>query len=113
MSFDGSAETSARICPCCLQGVQGKTALDYALEEASPVMRRVIEAVLRRPGMSGNELCDAVYRDDPNGGPEHGIETLRVTIWRENKKLAVHGLRIGTANRGARSGYFLRRVADA
>lgn len=100
-------------CPCCMQPVAAPTRLDLAFREVSPIMARVIRAVIRRPGMSGLQLADAVYGGDPNGGPDHGILTLRVTICRENKKLRRLGMNVGTRAMGARSGYYLMEAPHA
>lgn len=46
----------------------------------------------RRGGFDGLEpLTDAVYSNDPDGGPESGSNTVSVMLWRIRKKLELAG----------------------
>lgn len=88
-------------CPCCGQVVM-PDAIPGA-EDGSPTFRRIV-AVLHRAGghwLPGVDLADAVYADDPDGGPETALSTISVIIRRDRHRL--RGWRIeGRARHGYR-----------
>jgi DNA-binding response OmpR family regulator len=84
---------SALLCPCCGQLVteavrDPKVVLDIV--HLSPIERRIAEALARRLGhwWLTDDLVNAVYADDANGGPEHARQVVDVGVWRLKRQLA-------------------------
>jgi hypothetical protein len=69
-------------CPACGQ----------PLPLLTPIQRRILEAVRRRPGVD-SETLRAIIWDGPNGGPECR-KTIHVHISKMNRRLAAHRLRV-------------------
>lgn len=78
-------------CPCC-----GQPVADVPPEAVmpSPLRRRLVDLVRRRPGITVEALADALYADDPDGGPENGTLAVRSVIRHANATLRQHGWRI-------------------
>ena len=94
-------------CPCCDQIVAA-----YPIETmqavVSPVMAEIIHALSRRAGefVSCNDICDFVYRRDPNGGPEYPSSAVGRVIQYNRSKVAAMGWAI-TGRHGPGGGYAL------
>jgi len=89
------------ICPTCRQPIVPP------VPDLTPLKRRILDSVKRRPGISAEELRCAVWADDPNGGPECR-HTIFVHISQLNRALAVFGLTM----RSEGGGYRIRSVAS-
>ena len=97
-------------CPACGQPVrvpQFEIVADrYGL---SPTERRILEAVWKGRGfpVATERIFDAMYRDDPNGGPSHDAmyRAFKVRLSRLRAKL--NGSGVGVRNEGYRRGYRL------
>lgn len=53
-----------------------------------------------KAGITIHDLVDAVYADDPNGGPLHAINTVQGTIIQMNRRLTVSGVQIKATRLG-------------
>jgi hypothetical protein len=58
------------------------------------VKARIWDVVQRRPGISAEELVDAVYGADPNGGPDSGRKAIHVHVNHMNRRLMREGMSI-------------------
>jgi hypothetical protein len=70
-------------CPCCGQLVTEAVRdpkVVLALVHLSPLQRRIADVLARRFGRwcTPAVLADAVYADDPDGGPEHARIAIAV-----------------------------------
>lgn len=64
-------------------------------------LTKLFDALCARPyGMTMREIVDAVYGDDPEGGPEWAVSSIQVTICNFNKRAVKErlGLRIWSRN---------------
>ncbi len=80
-------------CPCCGHPMAVPN-LEAACRDVGPIMARILRVVAQRPGISLAALVDAVYADDPEGGPLTARATLVRRIGQERTRLARHGLRV-------------------
>jgi hypothetical protein len=64
--------------------------------EVYGMQARVLRGVMRAGanGIVSTDLFDALYGDDPNGGPSTGNKVLAVWVTKLNKQLAAVGKRI-------------------
>jgi len=105
-----AAQIAPISCPCCAQPVAVPTfeivADTYRL---SPTERRILWAVWRGRGhpVQTDRIFDAIYADDPNGGPSpvEMYRAFKVRLCRLREKL--YGSGIGVENCGYRRGYRL------
>lgn len=86
-----------KICKCCGQIIPPDASKWFA---GKPVQKRIYDYVARHTqNVSSFEIADAIYADDPDGGSD--FRCVSVHIWRMNKELAKHKLRIqGRKGRG-------------
>lgn len=102
------------ICPCCLQPMPADRAPVDALELAplSPLQRRIVKALAssypRRVTMQ--QLIDACYWDDPEGGPVTAETVIRKMLHEIRKKLPPYGWTIPRMNPGPAVGYNAYRL---
>jgi hypothetical protein len=95
---------SARLCECCGQPIVQED--DIVL---TAMQRRIVKLLKRRGSATGDELRDALWGDDPNGGPD-SLSNLYVHIFHLNRRLKPHGLRV----RGSRwIGYHIIALGGA
>jgi hypothetical protein len=91
-------------CPCC------KRLFPFpsdAIKLSGNVRRRYFDALAKAPdGLTREQILNAVYADDPNGGPD-AYETVRQHIFEINKTLAKHGLKIKSPLGGPGARYYL------
>jgi hypothetical protein len=86
-----------KTCPCCGQLIPPALMFPNA-----PVSQRLYDFVAKRPqGATREQIADAIYADDPDGGPDT-INAIKALIWRMNVRLKSKHLAIrGTLGRGA------------
>lgn len=96
-------------CPCCGAPVRIEP-WEAALEDLTPMQRRIAEAVAKRPGLRRAELTDLVYAQDPDGGPMTADSSVASQISRMNQRLGRHGFRIASRHGGGYLGYSVRPV---
>jgi hypothetical protein len=84
--------TKLRRCECCGQIIPPKRLFD-----GKPIKQRIYEYIAAHPeGVTRAQIIDAVYGDDPDGGPETwGVISVHVQYMRA--ELARHGLAISKA----------------
>lgn len=82
--------------------------LEAMLSACTPGQRRILDLVARRPGLSGNEVADVVYQDDPDGGPLYARGTIAVQVKNLNKRILPLGWRV--EGRAGFHGYRLERL---
>lgn len=61
-------------------------------------------------GLTSEELFEAVYKDDEDGGPETGVKIIATHIFGINRKLKPHGVHVRhtqPGGRGARAGTYV------
>lgn len=98
-------------CPCC--GTETRTpSLDVVIDnlEIRPREAKVLRAVWKGKGhpVPKSRICDAMYADDPDGGPANSTMnlTFKVALCLLRKKLEGSGIAIETV--GSRRGYRLK-----
>lgn len=87
-------------CPCCGQAVDKPSlAVISALAGLSRFEHRVLEAIWNARGepLTPNQIADAVWHDDIDGGPEDAPMNVRILVHRLRKKLEPAGISILTA----------------
>lgn len=97
-----------RTCPCCGQAVETDP-LEAARAALSPMQRKVLEAVIRCPGISAVEIADLVYADHPDGGPLTAEIAVRTFAFYANRRLKAFGFRMRAKGSGT-NGYRLERL---
>lgn len=95
-------------CPCCGQAVAADP-LKPILADVSPLMGRVIVALLDGSPRHVERLAATVYADRADGGPECANRVLSAVICRHRQILKGHGIAI-SARRGRASTYQLERL---
>jgi hypothetical protein len=81
--------TKLETCPCC-----GQTIAPALFFPRRTVSQRLYDFVAKRPqGVTRNEIADAIYAEDPNGGPD-SEGAVKALIWRMNITLRAHKLKI-------------------
>jgi len=71
--------------------------LDAMLADLAPMQAALVQAILRRPGISTLQLCDLLWQDDPNGGPDDAAVCMRVHAYNARKRMARHGYTVRSA----------------
>lgn len=98
-----------RVCSCCGQTLPPKLDVGIYLTQ---LQQRLVERVHRagKHGIQTSRLFDFMYGDDPNGGPSHGNDSLRVFIYQVNQRLKKVGkvIRSPKGGRGCEGIYTLR-----
>ncbi len=81
-------------CPCCGQPAERRPDLVLDPLPFSPQERRVVDALVTRFGrfVSNDEIVDAIYADDPNGGPLWARHCLSKAVGRIREKLNGSGV---------------------
>jgi DNA-binding response OmpR family regulator len=81
-------------CPLC-GGPARRNALtqDLDLSVLTKTERRILDEIIRHPylGATIEQMLEAAYHDDPNGGPGAGNRTLDVHIHHLRRKLTAQG----------------------
>jgi hypothetical protein len=86
-------------CPCCEKPINLQP-LDAIVEryKLAPMEARVLGAVWQAKGMPviTERIYDAMYVDDPDGGPSHGTayKRFKVALWRLRQRLPGSGIRV-------------------
>lgn len=91
---------SADVCPCCGRPdikVEEKTMVEAKL---TPKERVLFSTIARRRGdeTTLSAIFDALWGDDPNGGPDHAENVIRQFVMRSRAKLAPFGFGIETVH---------------
>jgi len=60
-------------------------------------------------GLTLGQLFDLLYGDDPDGGPDKGIELIRVMLCHMAASLKALDLRLLKENRGGQKHYYVAR----
>ncbi len=89
--------SKSRTCPCC-----GQLIPPVLLFPNAPVSQRLYDFVAKRPdGVNSQEIADAIYADDIDGGPD-SLGAIKALIWRMNNRLKPKHLAIrGTLGRAS------------
>lgn len=97
-------------CPCCGQKVDVPT-LDIVIETCgiSPFQARILEAVWRGRGRAvpTQRIFDAMYADDPDGGPSNNEMYLQFKFGLNRLRERLKGSGVWIENVGYRRGYRL------
>jgi hypothetical protein len=96
-------------CPCC-----NGTGLinEYPPVRLSEMQYRIWDIVRRAPhGIAVGELVNRVYADHPNGGPISAPQSVCVTVWKANKRLALANQKI-VSTKGRGSIYSLQHIDE-
>lgn len=109
--------TDRLACPCCgnwlPDGVVPREELAGLLLAAggNPTFARIVRRLARRPGhaVSGRDLADYLYRDDPDGGPLEAQEVISQIVCRHRNALRPYGWVLKSR---AWSGYWLAVVVS-
>ena len=80
-------------CPCCGQPVEEVSLGSLVEANLTAVERRVVEVLIEAypSRISLEHIIDALYVDDPNGGPLWARKNAHVMVHRLRKKLAEVG----------------------
>jgi len=86
-----------KTCSCCGQLIPPKLFFPRA-----PVSQRLYDFVASRPqGTTREQIADAIYAEDPNGGPD-SPSAIKALIWKMNNRLKPEHLAIrGTMGCGS------------
>lgn len=94
------------ICPCCGHALNAKAARQIVAEIGLGTnTRKIVDDLVAHFGMwrTRQELADAAYADDPDGGPDTAIACVSNFISDARPKLARRGLIIeGKCHHGMR-----------
>lgn len=103
------------LCPTCGHPVDtGAVPIESLVDasngaEGSRIIGLLIDAYPRH--VQTQRIANLVYCDDPNGGPDFAVETIRVIVHRLRKTLPRYGWTIPIGKRGAGSqGYRLAPI---
>jgi hypothetical protein len=102
------------VCPCCAQPVDVPP-LDQAIVDLDlpPMQARILDAIWKGRGLpvQTGRIFDAMYADDPEGGPEPSrmYNVFKVMLWNLRNRLEGSGIAI--ENVGYRQGYRLAIVS--
>lgn len=78
-------------CPCCGSALSDRVSLDDLPDHFTGNMTAILRALRYGAALSINELCDAVYADDPEGGPEGAFDSVKATLTRFRPRLRALG----------------------
>lgn len=89
-----------QVCKCC-----GQTLPDLSLPDGLKLSgkRKLLFTAVNRAGQHGittSRLFDALYGDDPNGGPNTGTRIISTQVFFVNKRLKDMGWRIKGGHTG-------------
>ena len=79
-----------------------------ACTSLTPTQRRILDVLKRRGSASAEELRDALWSDDPDGGPDNP-STLHAHVWHLNQRLKSRGLLVRASRY---SGYRVIEIKD-
>lgn len=97
-------------CPCCKQKVSAPS-LEIVVDhyQITPLQARILGAVWRGKGLpvSTERLFDAMYVDDPDGGPLPSVMYRSLKVGMHHLRARLKGSGISVKNAGYRQGYRL------
>lgn len=65
-------------------------------QHLTPMQRRILEVLAARPLVSHTGMIDALYGDDPDGGPEDPVRVISVHILNLRRQVERYGVTIET-----------------
>jgi hypothetical protein len=94
-------------CPCC----QGTGKIDEIPESLlSPMQLKIYQSIRdSSKGIGGEELIRILYGHRYDGGPDWPWDSIHVTIYNMNKRLAIVGQRVCSNRRGAGAIYRIKQ----
>lgn len=101
--MDGAEDGAVRTCPHCGSGIP-------ELSRFSKMQRQIIEVVRKRPGLTIEEITQAVYGSDPDGGPSSNV--VSVHIRNINRRMRDDGLKIGSVPRNRDAGIHIQKLEE-
>ena len=99
--FKLSDRNSTKTCPTCGQVIGPE------VPHLPPTKQRIYEIIRKHPGISAEQLRDAVWWDRPDGGPE-SRHALYVHVAQLNARLKPFGI-VVRAPRGGTEGYRIQK----
>jgi hypothetical protein len=86
------------VCPCCC----GSGSVPDIGVVLSGIERDIFDIVAstKHTGIELDALVDRIYSGRRDGGPDDARGTMRVRIWRMNRRLSEIGLRVRATNLG-------------
>lgn len=87
------------VCECCKRPLAPRIAV------GGKVKQRVFDFIANNAGVTTRQVMDAVYADDPDGGPDD-LKNIAVQVCFINKVIAKQGLKI-KSTRGPGATYSL------
>ena len=98
-------------CPCCGQPVPPGRLQALRSLDLTPRQRALVDTLAARMGewVATDRLADAVYADDPDGGPQNPNQIVADQIYHMGDVLSAAGYAI-EAYRGGSSGGSYRRL---
>lgn len=97
------------LCPGCGQPFKTDR-ITAARDVLSPTQRRILDEIRAKQGRTVTQLANAVWEDDPNGGPLSANRNISVQISKANKRLEKFGLKIGASHRGIGATYMIMEL---
>jgi len=101
------------LCPCCGQTMSERASVDdLSNARLSNQQRRIVNELIRvfPKDVTIEQLADACYWDDIDGGPENSALVLRTVIHKLRKSLPKYGWTI-PPNRSGKGNYGRYRLA--
>jgi hypothetical protein len=90
-----------KVCPCC------KREFGPEINVGGTIRQRIFDYIAKYPeGVTSRRIIDAVYADDPDGGPD-SMNIVTVTVRQINKRIVPLGYRIDGDRGGVGSKYRL------
>ena len=85
---------SDRVCPCCGRPFDAEFTPDMLLDlPVTGMQKRILDALVDAwpRGLGNHALIDAMYWDDPEGGPLEAERVLKVHLFRLREKIEPMG----------------------
>jgi len=82
--------------------------LGAMLDDLSPMQAALVQAILRRPGITTSQICDALWQNDPNGGPDAAPQSVAQRAYHARKRMAPHGYTVRSAGRR----WYIERIEE-
>lgn len=99
-------------CPTCGQSIDGPAPVKALADANLSVMQQKIVAALTSSypnGIRTPAMVDIIYADDPDGGPDFAVYTLRMMMVRLRRKLKPHGWTV-SVNKPGKSNVAIYRL---
>lgn len=96
-------------CPCCGQQWKNRSELDALIDAVQPRMAQILQAVIRSPGATAEQIAQRVYASDLDGGPLAAANAIRAIICQNRHVMSARGFKL-VGRRGPAGGYTLHSV---